>query len=275
MDISVKLPPQLTQANAPLTQAVDVIDAEGQRRTVSIPAERDLTIYLDKRELITLMTLGAHPEWLTLGYLLNQRMIRHAYELESITVDWSVNAAAVKTRMGSSPARHELGRRIITTGCGQGSMFAGLMDELDRLPLSPNARLSRETVFAIVQTIRERDTVYKNAGSVHACALFEGSQLRCFIEDVGRHNALDAIAGWLALGNLHQQAEPWVLYTTGRLTSEMIIKAAQMGVAIVISRSGITQMGLELARRLGVCAIGRALNRHFLCFSADDRLSIA
>ncbi len=272
MDVPVKHLPRLTQASAPLTQAVDVIDAEGQRRTVSIPAERDLTLYVDKREIITLMTLGAHPEWLTLGYLLNQRMIRHAYELESITVDWSVNAAAVQTRFGSGTTPRNRGKRIVTTGCGQGSLFASLMDDLDSLRLAPAAAITRDTVFAIVQTIRERDTVYKNAGSVHACALFEGSDLRCFIEDVGRHNALDSIAGWLALGDLQQQTAPWVLYTTGRLTSEMIIKAAQMGVSIVISRSGMTQMGLEIALRLGVCAIGRALNRHFLCFSAGHRL---
>jgi len=272
VDAPVKNLPQLTQASAPLTQAVDVIDAEGQPRAVSIPAERDLTLYVDKREIITLMTLGAHPEWLTLGYLLNQRMIRHAYELESITVDWSVNASAVKTRFTSESAPHNRGKRIVTTGCGQGTLFGSLMDELDSLHLAPAAAITRDTVFAIVQAIRERDTVYKNAGSVHACALFEGSDLRCFIEDVGRHNALDSIAGWLALGDLQQQTAPWVLYTTGRLTSEMIIKAAQMGVSIVISRSGMTQMGLEIARRLGVCAIGRALNRHFLCFSAEHRL---
>lgn len=267
--------PQLTEARAPLTEAVDAVDEFGQRRAIHIPAERDLTVYVDKRELVTLMTLGAQPEWLTLGYLLNQRLIASVEDIESITVDWDVNAASVKTRHGIDRIEERTARRVVTTGCGQGSVFGGLMDDLDRIAL-PEGVLRQSQVYAIVDAIRVKESTYKSAGSVHACALFRGTELALFVEDVGRHNAVDTIAGWLAL----QQDSPRdtggmldkVFYTTGRLTSEMVIKSAQMGVAGVISRSGITQMGLQVARRVGLCAVGRATNKHFLCYANPERL---
>ncbi|WP_288255031.1 formate dehydrogenase accessory sulfurtransferase FdhD [uncultured Hydrogenophaga sp.] len=267
--------PQLTEARAPLTEAVDAVDEFGQRRAIHIPAERDLTIYVDKRELVTLMTLGARPEWLTLGYLLNQRLIASVEDVESVTVDWEVNAASVKTRHGIERIEERTSKRVVTTGCGQGSVFGGLMDDLDRIAL-PEGQLRQSQVYAIVDAIRVKESTYKSAGSVHACALFRGTELALFVEDVGRHNAVDTIAGWLAL----QQDSPRdtggmldkVFYTTGRLTSEMVIKSAQMGVAGVISRSGITQMGLQVARRVGLCAVGRATNKHFLCYANPERL---
>ncbi|WP_288255084.1 formate dehydrogenase accessory sulfurtransferase FdhD [uncultured Hydrogenophaga sp.] len=268
--------PQLTEARAPLTEAVDAVDEFGQRRAIHIPAERDLTVYVDKRELVTLMTLGARPEWLTLGYLLNQRLIASVDDIESITVDWDVNAASVKTRHGIERIEERTAKRVVTTGCGQGSVFGGLMDDLDRIAL-PEGVLRQSQVYAIVDAIRVKESTYKSAGSVHACALFRGTELALFVEDVGRHNAVDTIAGWLAL----QEDAPRhvggdmldkVFYTTGRLTSEMVIKSAQMGVAGVISRSGITQMGLQVARRVGLCAVGRATNKHFLCYANPERL---
>lgn len=267
--------PQLTEARAPLTEAIDALDEFGQRRAIHIPAERDLTIYVDKRELVTLMTLGARPEWLTLGYLLNQRLIASVDDIESITVDWDVNAVSVKTRHGIDRIEERTAKRVVTTGCGQGSVFGGLMDDLDRIRL-PEGVLRQSQVYAIVDAIRVKESTYKSAGSVHACALFRGTELALFVEDVGRHNAVDTIAGWLAL----QDEAPRevgemldkVFYTTGRLTSEMVIKSAQMGVAAVISRSGITQMGLQVARRVGLCAVGRATNKHFLCYANPERL---
>lgn len=268
--------PQLTEARAPLTEAVDAVDEFGQRRAIHIPAERDLTVYVDKRELVTLMTLGAQPEWLTLGYLLNQRLIASVEDIESITVDWDVNAASVKTRHGIERIEERTARRVVTTGCGQGSVFGGLMDDLDRIALPPGV-LRQSQVYAIVDAIRVKESTYKSAGSVHACALFRGTELALFVEDVGRHNAVDTIAGWLALQDdaPRDTAEGMldkVFYTTGRLTSEMVIKSAQMGVAAVISRSGITQMGLQVARRVGLCAVGRATNKHFLCYANPERL---
>ena len=274
--------PRLTQAQAPLTRAVEVVNEHGQTRLLEIPAERPLTVYVDKRELVTLMTLGAHPEWLVLGYLLNQRLIRAANEVESITVDWEVGAAAVKTHHGIADLSEKTAKRVVTTGCGQGSVFGDLMADVDTIAL-PDATLTQSALYGIVNTIRLHDSVYKAAGSVHGCALFQGDTLLMFVEDVGRHNAIDAIAGWMALqpsdspSDSPQQrsglrADNKVFYTTGRLTSEMVIKSAQMGVPIVISRSGITQMGHAVAQRLNLCAIGRATNKRFLCFSAPQRL---
>jgi FdhD protein len=267
--------PGLTQARAPLTQDIETVNERGERSVISIPAERPLTLYVDKRELVTLMTLGAHPEWLVLGYLRNQRLISSVEDIDSVTVDWEVGSAAVKTRHGIADVEERTSRRVVTTGCGQGSVFGGLMDEIESIALPP-ARISQAQLYAIVNAIRLQETTYKSAGSVHGCALFHREQMLLLVEDVGRHNAIDTIAGWLWLqrdGAL-ATADPasFVFYTTGRLTSEMVIKSAQMGVPIVVSRSGITQMGHEIAQRLGLCAIGRATNRHFLCYSAPERL---
>lgn len=265
--------PRLTQARAPLTQEVAVLNEYGQRSQVSIPAERDLTVYVDKRELVTLMTLGAHPEWLVLGYLLNQRLVRSVDEVESITVDWDVGSAAVKTRHGIDRIEERTARRVVTTGCGQGSVFGHLMDEIDNIHLPEAAVLRQSQLYGIVNAIRLKESTYKSAGSVHACALFRGEELQLFVEDVGRHNAVDTIAGWMSLEDpsLARSADK-VFYTTGRLTSEMVIKSAQMGVAVVVSRSGITQMGLEVAQRVGLCAIGRATHKRFLCYANTQRL---
>jgi FdhD protein len=291
--------PRLTQTQAPLTHATTAVNEFGDTVAVSVPAERALTVYVDKRELVTLMTLGASPELLVLGFLRNQRLVASADDIESITVDWDVGSAAVKTRHGIEDIEAKTAKRVVTTGCGQGSVFGGLMDEIDTLRL-PDATITQAQLYAIVNAIRQKESTYKSAGSVHACALFRGEELLTFVEDVGRHNALDTIAGWMwlnmaptlptACGSLPPEganfsrggpaknctSDPcqpsYVFYTTGRLTSEMVIKSAQMGVPIVISRSGITQMGHALATRLGLCTIGRATNKHFLCYSAAERL---
>jgi len=261
--------PKLTNAQASLTKIIEVINNFGEKQSLEIPTERSLTVYVDKKEIVTLMTLGAYPEWLVLGYLLNQRLINSVLELESITVDWEVNAAAVKTYNGIVNLKKKTAKHIVTTGCGQGSMFGNLMDNIADIQL-PESTINQSQLYSIVNTIRINDSVYKSAGSVHGCALFEGESMRVFIEDVGRHNALDSIAGWMAIHPevIHNK----VFYTTGRLTSEMIIKAAQMGVPIVISRSGITEMGYYIAQKLNLCAIGRATNKRFFCFTAPDRL---
>jgi FdhD protein len=272
--------PFLTEAQAPLTHTLHARNEFGAMVEVSIPAERDLTVYVDKRELVTLMTLGAHPEWLVLGYLLNQRLVGSVDEIESITVDWEVNAASVKTRLGIDRIEERTAKRVVTTGCGQGSVFGGLMDEIDRIRLPEGAALRQSELYSIVHAIRLKESTYKSAGSVHACALFVNAGLQLFVEDVGRHNAVDTIAGWMALNaGPADGIAAWgardasrVFYTTGRLTSEMVIKSAQMGVAVVISRSGMTQMGLEVAQRVGLCAIGRATNKRFLCYAHPQRL---
>lgn len=263
--------PFLTQASAPLTREIETVDEHGERGTTSIPAERPLTVYVDRRELVTLMTLGAHPEWLVLGYLRNQRLVESLDEIRSVTVDWDVEAAAVKTHRGIARFKERTARRVVTTGCGQGSVFGGLMDEVDSIRL-PEATISQAQLYAIVNAIRLQESTYKSAGSVHGCALFEGERMLLFVEDVGRHNAIDTIAGWMWLQDAAMATGNKVFYTTGRLTSEMIIKSAQMGVPVVVSRSGITQMGQEIAARLGLCAIGRATHKRFLCYAGRERL---
>ena len=265
--------PQLTRARAALTQEIDVRDEFGATRRLSIPAERALTVFVDKRELVTLMTLGAAPELLVLGYLRNQRLVDSVANIESITVDWDVQAAAVKTRAGIERFDQKTAKRVVTTGCGQGTVFGDLMDDLGsiRLPAAtvPSARISQHALYGLLNAMRVQESTYKSAGSVHGCALFRQEELLMFIEDVGRHNAIDTIAGWMWLNEVGGGDK--VFYTTGRLTSEMVIKSAQMGVPIIVSRSGITQMGYQLAVQLGLALFGRATNRHFICYSGFDR----
>jgi len=365
--------PYLTQAQAPLTSEIEAVNEFGELQKVSIPAERALTVYVDKRELVTLMTLGANPELLVLGYLRNQRLVRDVADIESITVDWDVGAAAVKTRHGIEDIEAKTAHRVVTTGCGQGSVFGGLMDEVDQIALPPDAAITQSQLYGLVNTIRLKETTYKSAGSVHACALFStvsgDADMLLFVEDVGRHNAIDTIAGWMWIcmaptlpasrGSLPLQGAPaeatdlqavqaragglgaaafspvgatapaarqsrfrgpdlagedasapallpeaslgvgpapallslplgegrgegspasdtqhLVFYTTGRLTSEMVIKSAQMGVPVVVSRSGITQMGHQVAQSVGLCAIGRATHKRFLCYTHAERLRL-
>jgi FdhD protein len=263
--------PLLTEARAPLTRKVEIVNEYAESDTISIPAERPLTVYVDKRELVTLMTLGARPEWLVLGYLRNQRLVNAADEVDSITVDWEVGSAAVKTRSGIERIEERTATRVVTTGCGQGSVFGGLMDEIGSISL-PEATLTQAQLYGIVNAIRLQESTYKSAGSVHGCALFKGEEMLLFVEDVGRHNAIDTIAGWMWMQEPAIESGDKVFYTTGRLTSEMVMKSAQMGVPIVVSRSGITQMGHDIAQRLGLCAIGRAANKRFLCYTAPQRL---
>ncbi|HZV93435.1 MAG TPA: formate dehydrogenase accessory sulfurtransferase FdhD [Caldimonas sp.] len=264
---------RLTAARAPLTESIAVRDEFGAERVVSIPAERALTVFVDRRELVTLMTLGAAPELLVLGYLRNQRLVERVDDIESITVDWDVGAAAVKTRAGIERFEEKTARRVVTTGCGQGTVFGDLMGELDTIHLlpadDPRGRLGQAALYGLLDAVRRQESTYKSAGSVHGCALFLQSEMLMFVEDVGRHNAIDTIAGWMWLNGIDGADK--IFYTTGRLTSEMVIKSAQMGVPIVVSRSGVTQMGHAMAVRLGLALFGRATNRHFLCYCGFER----
>jgi FdhD protein len=268
---------RLTAASAPLTREIEVRDEFGATRTISIPAERALTVFVDRRELVTLMTLGAAPELLVVGYLRNQRLVDRPDDIESVTVDWDVNAAAVKTRAGIERFDEKTAKRVVTTGCGQGTVFGDLMGEIGSIRLAaandPSARLSQATLYRLLDAVRRQESTYKSAGSVHGCALFCQDELLMFVEDVGRHNAIDTIAGWMWLNDVG--GDDKIFYTTGRLTSEMVMKSAQIGVPIVVSRSGITQMGLEIAERLGLALFGRATNRHFICYCGFDRFDAA
>jgi len=263
--------PRLTDAQCDLLREIQILDEYGERRSIHIPAERPLTVFVDKRELVTLMTLGARPELLVLGYLHNQRLVSCVQDVESITVDWDVSAAAVRTRHGLQDLAAKTAHRVVTTGCGQGTVFGDAMTQLHTvtLPSASQARIRQSTLHRMLETMRQQDSIHRKAGSVHGCALFRGAEMLMFVEDVGRHNAIDTIAGWMAMHGITGADKTF--YTTGRLTSEMVMKAAQMGVPIIVSRNGVTAMGHELASRLGMTLFGRAANRHFLCYTGVER----
>jgi FdhD protein len=207
---TTSLKPRLTQACAELTRQISVVNEFGETSQVHIPAERALTVYLDKKELVTLMTLGASPEHLVLGFLLNQRLIQSVSEIESVTVDWSLGegemgqpgVAAIKTRDGLSQAGPKTAARVVTTGCGQGSVFGDLVSDIDAIQLPADAYITQATLYALVNAIRIQETTYKSSGSVHGCALFKGPDMLMFVEDVGRHNAVDTIAGWMVMNDV-------------------------------------------------------------------------
>lgn len=264
---------RMTSAARPATFEVEAYDETGAMVPTPIAGEHPLTLYVDKREIVTLMTLGRAPEALTIGYLRNQRLVRSIDEIVSVQVDWETDSVAVVTRSGLADLEARTEKRTVTTGCGQGTVFGGLMDEIDEIRLRDDLTLSEEALYALLDAVRKHETIYKAAGAVHGCALAtnegDASRILTFVEDVGRHNAVDAIAGQMWL-------EGWdgadkVFYTTGRLTSEMVIKAAQMGIPFLVSRSGLTHMGWDIANRIGVTMIGRAVNRRYLLFTGRHR----
>ena len=265
--------PLLTDAARPSTFTVDAVDETGAARTTPIAGEHPLTLYVDKQELLTLMTLGAAPEALAIGWLRNQRLVDSIDDIVSVQVDWDVNAVAVTTRSGLADLEAKTKKRTTTSGCGQGTVFGDLMDEIDQVRLPPGATLTQATLYALLDRVRVHETIYKQAGAVHGCALATnepaGSEILMFVEDVGRHNAVDAIAGRMWLDRIDGGDK--IFYTTGRLTSEMVIKAAQMGIPFLVSRSGLTQMGHEIAQKVGMTMIGRATNKHFLLFTGAER----
>ncbi|HEY5366461.1 MAG TPA: formate dehydrogenase accessory sulfurtransferase FdhD [Casimicrobiaceae bacterium] len=265
--------PELTHNARPSTFEVSATDENGEARSVPIAGEHPLTIYVDKRELLTLMTLGAAPEALTIGYLRNQRLIERIEDIVAVQVDWETNSVAVKTRNGLSDLDEKTAKRTTTSGCGQGTVFGDLMAEIDDVRLPPGATLTQAALYALLDRVRVHETIYKQAGAVHGCALASNrggtSEILMFVEDVGRHNAVDAIAGQMWLDGIDGHDK--IFYTTGRLTSEMVIKAAQMGIPFLVSRSGLTQMGHDIAQKVGMTMIGRATNKHYLLFTGAER----
>jgi FdhD protein len=266
---------QMSSASVPLVHEVEILDEAGRKKLTHIPGERSLTIYLDKREVVTLMTLGSAPEALVLGYLRNQRLVQSPDDIESIQVDWETDSAAVKTRRSTVDIDALTSKRVVTTGCGQGTMFGGLMEEISEIALPEGPKLSQEAIVTLIDAIRVHDSIYKQSGSVHACAVFErdgddGVKLLHFIEDVGRHNAVDSISGLMWLAN--KPGKDLIFFTTGRLTSEMVIKGAQMGVPFLLTRSGVTLMGLELARKTNLTILSRCSGKHFEIYNAPQRV---
>ena len=271
-----RIRPVLTDAARPATFEVEAINERGEMVPTAIAGEHPLTIYLDKREIVTLMTLGHAPEALVLGYLRNQRLVDSVDAIAAVQVDWDTDSAAVTTRKRSTRGlKQKMARRTVTSGCGQGTMFGNLMEEIERIKLRDDVRLADAQLFDLIEKVRRHETIYKQSGAVHGCALARASgpassEIMMFVEDVGRHNAVDAIAGRMWLDAIDGSDK--IFYTTGRLTSEMVIKCAQMEIPFLVSRSGLTRMGYEIAQRVGLTMLGRASGRHYLAFTGNHRL---
>ncbi len=273
--------PEITRASRPLTFDVEAINERGEMVPTAIAGENPLTLYVDKREIVTLMTLGQAPEALAVGYLRNQRLVQSIAEIAAVQVDWETESVVVTTCKATGTAARarargmtdKMKKRTVTTGCGQGTVFGDLMEEIDKVRLRDDVRLSEETLYALMDQVRHHETIYKNAGAVHGCALATNepgaSRILSFVEDVGRHNAVDAIAGQMWLEDVDGSDK--IFYTTGRLTSEMVIKAAQMSIPFLVSRSGLTQMGHTIAQKTGITMIGRATGKHYLLFTGRQR----
>lgn len=269
-DIKIKLSDEGLDAAVKTT----AMNEWGESLDCHVAAERALTLYLDRREIVTVMTLGTQPELLTLGWLLNQHLIPDIYAIESIMVDWETDSVAVTSRQVIKDLDEKLDRKTVTTGCGQGAMYGDMMAAIHQTYLQAPC-LDQSLIYALLKNLNEHNEVYQQAGAVHGCALCkstsESTEILRFVEDVGRHNAVDAIAGYMALQKI--QGADKIFYTTGRLTSEMVIKVTQMGVPILLSRSGTTHMGLILARRVGLTLISRAKGRHFLIYNGEETIN--
>jgi len=261
--------PKITNASKPLTFEVEALNERGEALPTPIAGEHPLTLYVDKREVVTLMTLGQAPEALAIGYLRNQRLVQSIEEIAQVQVDWETDSVVVTTRKHIKGLGERMKKRTVTTGCGQGTVFGDLMEEIDSIKLRDDVKLTEETLYGLLDAVRHRETIYKSAGAVHGCALAGGAEILYFVEDVGRHNAVDAIAGQMWLDRVDGSDK--IFYTTGRLTSEMVIKAAQMRIPFLVSRSGLTEMGHRIASQVGITMIGRAVTKHYLLFTGKHR----
>jgi FdhD protein len=261
--------PSMTRAGLAPTHPVTAVDEQGVPREVFVAGESPLTLYVDGREIVTLMTLGTHPEALSLGYLRTQRFVEELAAVRSVQVSWDTESVAVSTWKGVDGWDEKLKRRTVTTGCGQGTVFSCTLDALYNIRL-PSAQISQSGIYSLLDSIHRHNEIYKRAGAVHGCGLCRGAEVLMFVEDVGRHNAADAIAGYMWLDYLNGADK--VFYTTGRLTSEIVMKTALMGIPVILSRSGVTQMGLELAQELGLIMIARAKGKHFLVYNGADHI---
>ncbi|HLS69403.1 MAG TPA: formate dehydrogenase accessory sulfurtransferase FdhD [Kiloniellales bacterium] len=255
--------------DARLTSRVEGVDEKGRRVETSVVTERPLTLYLNRQEIVTMMTIGDHPDYLAVGYLLNQNMLRADDEIEAVDHDEELDVVVVRTRR-ETDYEEKLQKRIQTSGCGQGTVFGDLMERFDEIRLPEEARLHTSWLYALTRKINSAPSLYLEAGAIHGCVLCQEDRPLIYMEDVGRHNAVDKIAGYMLLEGITPADK--IFYTTGRLTSEMVIKTVQMGIPILASRSGFTAWGVELARQAGLTLIGRARGRRFLALSGEQRI---
>lgn len=258
-----------TSENPLQTIEVEVFDEYGEKLTKQIACERPLTVMLNWKEIVTLMTLGSRPEALVLGYLKNQSFLSDPEAVESIIIDWETSSAAVITKEDTSQLEQALKKKTVTSGCGQGTMYGNVMKQLEDYQV-PQTKIKQSEIYTALEALTHYNDTYKKAGAVHGCAVCKDDQVLSFVEDVGRHNAVDTLAGEMWLNK--EDGGDKIFYTTGRLTSEMVIKVAQMGIPVLLSRSGVTQMGLDLAQKFGITTIARAKGLRFQVFTGADKI---
>lgn len=252
-----------------LTERVSGTDQDGKRVDTSVTVERPLALFLNSREIVTLMTIGDYPECLAVGYLLNQNMLRPDDVVTGVDYDEEAEAVVVRTER-ETDFEEKLAKQTRTSGCALGTVFGDIMETFDDIVLDADARVHTSWLYALTRTINTTPSLYLEAGAIHGCVLCEGDRALIYMEDVGRHNAVDKIAGYMYLNNVPAAGK--MFYTTGRLTSEMVIKTVQMNIPVLISRSGFTAWGVELARQANLTLIGRARGHRFVALAGQDRI---
>lgn len=252
-----------------LTERVVGLSHEGERVETSVTVERPLTLYLNGREIVTMMTICDYPEYLAVGYLLNQNMLSSDDEILGVEYEADIETVVVRTATETN-FEDKLQKKTLTSGCAQGTVFGDVMEKFDGANLSSSAIIKTSWLYAMIKQINTVPSLYLEAGAIHGCALYEADRPLLYMEDVGRHNAVDKIAGYMFQHGL--TGENKIFYTTGRLTSEMVIKTVQMGISILVSRSGFTAWGVELARQVGLTLIGRAKGKRFIALAGEERI---
>ncbi len=253
-----------------LSEVIAGTDQTGRAVDARVPVERPLTLFLNSREIVTMMTIGDHPDCLAVGYLRNQNMLGEADEITGIEHDGEIDVVVVRTRHETN-FEDKLKKKTLTSGCAQGTIFGDVMESFEQVDLPADAELRTSWIFALSRKINTRPSLYLEAGAIHGCVLCEADRPLIYMEDVGRHNAIDKIAGYMHLNGIGPENK--IFYTTGRLTSEMVIKCVQMRIPILISRSGFTAWGVELARQANLTLIGRAKGKRFICLAGADRIT--
>jgi FdhD protein len=255
-------------ADPRLTVRVSGVDESGARIDTGVVVERPLTIFLNKQEIVTAMTIGDYPEYLAVGFLLNQNMLRPDDRLTAVEYDDDLQVVVVRTKRATNYEK-KLKKKVQTSGCAQGTVFGDLMEAIESAQL-PKGQLRTSWLYALTHKINTTPSLYLEAGAIHGCVLCQEDRPLVYMEDVGRHNAVDKIAGWMFKNRI--KPDDKIFYTTGRLTSEMVIKTVRMGIPILVSRSGFTAWGVELAKKAGLTLIGRARGKRFVALSGEDRI---
>jgi len=254
---------------SPLLRMVEGRDENNQPVTIPVVTEKPLTIFLNRQEIVTAMTLGDYPDYLAVGFLKNQNMLKDDDVIIGIDVDEDLGVVVVRTDRTTN-YEEKLQKKIQTSGCAQGTVFGDMMEQIDQITLNKNTMLRTSTMLSLIKAINTMPSLYLSAGAIHGCVLAKENEILAYIEDVGRHNAVDKIAGWMRINGI--SGDDKLFYTTGRLTSEMVIKCVQMRIPVLMSRSGFTQSGVDMARQTGLTLIGRARGKRFTALSGLDRI---